>query len=73
MNVKIGVTIREEMRDVGVNNEAHTRDNRKRKKMEREKRKEIERRNEVKRVDEMISNGRGLNIYDRRRENDRNE
>ena len=28
----IGDTIREEMRDVGVKNEAHTRDNRKRKK-----------------------------------------
>ena len=29
--------------------------------------------NEVRRVDEMISNGSGLNIYDRRRENDRSE
>ena len=27
--------------------------------------------NEVRRVDEMISNGSGLNIYDRRRENDK--
>ena len=38
MNVIIGVTIREEMRDVGVNNEAHSRDNRKRKKMGRRER-----------------------------------
>ena len=29
--------------------------------------------NEVRRVDEMISNGSGFNIYDRRRENDRSE
>ena len=67
----IGDTIREKMRDVGVNNEAHTRDNRKRKKWKVEKSREIEGKNEVKRVDEMISYGSGLNIYDRRRENDK--
>ena len=67
----IGDTIREEMRDVGVKNEAHTRDNRKRKKWKVEKSREIEGKNEVKRVDEMISYGSGLNIYDRRRENDK--
>ena len=59
------------MRDVGFNNEAHIRDNRKRKKWKVEKSREIEGKNEVKRVDEMISYGSGLNIYDRRRENDK--
>ena len=46
------------MRDVGFNNEAHIRDNRKRKKWKVEKSREIEGRNEVRIVDETISNGR---------------
>ena len=55
MNV-IGDTMKEEMRDVGVNKEEY--------------RPEIEERKKVKkRVDKMISNGISLNIYDRRRDN----
>ena len=55
-----------------MNIEEHTTDNRKRKKWNERKGGRIEGRKVVKKsVGEMISNGSGLNIYIRRRENDK--